>query len=134
MLITYQKNFQKIVMGLLSFENDLQDYDRLKEEVKWGQQPGYQIFLWKKESLDQFIAVMIVQVGVDYVLLRRISFSPSERSGREMYRFISAVADKYPQKRMMGTLKTQSLVTNWQRDLHYQAELKERRNDDHGRK
>lgn len=126
MLVAYQKNYQKIVMGLLSFESDLQDYDRLKEEVTWGQQPGYQIYLWKKQSLDQFIAVMIVQTGLDYVLLRRISFSPSERSGREMYRFISAVAEKFPNKRMMGTLKTQSLVTNWQRDLHYQAEQRER--------
>lgn len=127
MLVAYQKNYQKIVMGLLSFESDLQDYDRLKEEVTWGQQPGYQIYLWKKQSLDQFIAVMIVQTGLDYVLLRRISFSPSERSGREMYRFISAVAEKFPNKRMMGTLKTQSLVTNWQRDLHYQAEQRERK-------
>lgn len=127
MLVAYQKNFQKIVMGLLSFESDLQDYHRLANEVEWGQKPGFQIFLWKKQSLDQFTAVMIVQVGVDYVLLRRISFSPSERSGREMYRFISAVADKYPSKRMMGTLKTQSLVTNWQRDLYYQAKAKEGR-------
>lgn len=132
MLVAYQKNYQKIVMGLLSFESDLQNYDRLKEEVTWGQQPGYQIYLWKKQSLDQFIAVMIVQTGLDYVLLRRISFSPSERSGREMYRLISAVADKYPHKRMMGTLKTQSLVTNWQRDLYYQAEHQERQAK-HGR-
>lgn len=119
MLVSYRKDYEKIVMGLLSFISDLNQYNRLDEEVEWGTTKPRQIFLWKNNKTDQFSGVAIVEVGDDYLLIRQMSFTPSERSGRNMYLFLSSIADKYDDKRVMGTMKTQSLVTNWRHSNQY---------------
>lgn len=98
MIVPYQKNYQKIVMGLLSFQPDLHDYQRLQEELDWAvKSSDNKILLWKDQNVDQFSAVMILQEGVDYVLVRR----------------------------MMGTLATQPLITNWQRNNYYEQQAHE---------
>lgn len=126
MIVEYQKNYQKIVMGLLSFQPDLHDYQRLQQELDFAPDAtSTKILLWKDQNVDQFSAVMILQEGVDYILVRRVSFSPSERSGHSMYQFLSAVAKRYPGRRMMGTLATQPLITNWQRNNYYEQQAHE---------
>lgn len=119
MLVNYRKDYEKIVMGLLSFIPDLREYDRLDDEISWGNERPRQIVLWKNTNIDQFSGVAIVEHGDDYILLRRMSFTPSERSGRNMYLFLTAIANQAPEKQVVGTLKTQSLVTNWQRSNQY---------------
>ena len=84
-----------------------------------GKMNGRGKFLWKNTNIDQFSGVAIVEHGDDYILLRRMSFTPSERSGRNMYLFLTAIANQAPEKQVVGTLKTQSLVTNWQRSNQY---------------
>ncbi len=119
MLVNYRKDYEKIVMGLLSFIPDRREYDRLDDEISWGNERPRQIVLWKNTNIDQFSGVAIVEDGDDYILLRRMSFTPSERSGRNMYLFLTAIANQAPEKQVVGTLKTQSLVTNWQRSNQY---------------
>ncbi len=119
MLVNYRKDYEKIVMGLLSFIPDLREYNRLDDEISWGNERPRQIVLWKNTNIDQFSGVAIVEHGDDYILLRRMSFTPSERSGRNMYLFLTAIANQAPNKQVVGTLKTQSLVTNWQRSNQY---------------
>ncbi|HJA24106.1 reductase [Limosilactobacillus coleohominis] len=119
MLVNYRKDYQKIVMGLLSFIPDLDEYDRLDEEIEWGTEPPRRIVLWKNTKIDQFGGVAIIESGADYILIRRMSFTPSERSGRNMYLFLSAIAEQESDKRVIGTLKTQSLVTNWRHSNQY---------------
>ncbi len=119
MLVNYRKDYEKIVMGLLSFIPDLREYNRLDDEISWENERPRQIFLWKNTNIDQFSGVAIVEHGDDYILLRRMSFTPSERSGRNMYLFLTAIANQAPEKQVVGTLKTQSLVTNWQRSNQY---------------
>ncbi|WP_251546754.1 reductase [Limosilactobacillus caecicola] len=119
MIVKYRKDYQKIVMGLLSFIPDLREYDRLDEELAWGTEAPWQILLWKNSNTDQFAGVAIIEERADYLLIRRMSFTPSERSGRNMYLFLSAIAELAPAKRVLGTLKTQSLVTNWRRSNQY---------------
>lgn len=115
MLVRYRDDYQKIVLGLLSFSPDLNNYDRLREEIDWNQSDVHPLYLWKSPYADQFVGVAVLEVGKEYVLLRRLSFTPSERSGKNVYQFLSAIADKYAPKRLMGTLATQPLITNWER-------------------
>ncbi|EEW53349.1 hypothetical protein HMPREF0494_1493 [Limosilactobacillus antri DSM 16041] len=74
----------------------------------------YPVFLWKDAEDNHFIAIAIVEEGAEYVLLRRFSFTPSERSGKNVFALLTALQDRYPGKRLMGTLKTQPLITNWE--------------------
>lgn len=121
MLVAYNKEYQKIVMGLLSFIPGLRDVHRLQREIDWSQSENHPIYLWKAPYSDQFVGVAVLEIGEEYVILRRLSFSPSERSGKNVYDFLSAIAQRYEHQRLMGTFATQPLVTNWARSAELQA-------------
>ena len=113
MLVHYRKDYQKIALGLLSLLPELRDEQRFREELNWTLTSGNQIYLWKDQEDNHFIAVIILELGTDYVLLRRLSFTPSERSGRNVYALLTAIHEQYPDRRLMGTLDTQPLITSW---------------------
>lgn len=115
MLVPYRKDYRKIILGVLSFLPDLSEYDRVAEEVDWSLSVNNPIYLWQSENSDDFSGVAIIELGPEYALVRRISFLPSERSGKNVYAFLTALAQKYPEKRLMGTLTTQPLITNWEK-------------------
>lgn len=116
MLTVYRKDYEKIVMGILSFAPHLHDVERVREEMKWSLQNGQQIFLWQSEDEDHYTGVAIVEEGDNYALIRWLSFTPSERSGRNVYGMLTEIAQRFPQKRIMGTLNTQPLITNWEKE------------------
>ncbi|WP_295746470.1 reductase [uncultured Limosilactobacillus sp.] len=118
MLVRYHKDYQKIVMGLLSFIPSLNNVKRLHDEIFWSTADDQPIFLWQTPDGGHFIGVVILEVKDDYVLVRRLSFTPSERTGRNIYSLLDAVAARYPDKRVVGTLTNQPLITNWEKELH----------------
>ena len=113
MLVRYRKDYQKIAMGLLSLLPELRDERRFKDELHWALEEEDPIYLWKDQEDNHFIAVVILELGTDYVLLRRLSFTPSEQSGRNVYALLTAIHEEYPDRRLMGTLSTQPLITTW---------------------
>ncbi|MGM9891302.1 reductase [Limosilactobacillus sp.] len=115
MLVRYRKDYQKIAMGLLSLVPELRNYNRFNEELTAALANDYPIYLWKDQEDNHFIAVAIVEEGEYSLLLRRISFTPSERSGRNVFDLLTALQERYPGKRLMGTLRNQPLITTWER-------------------
>ena len=79
MLVKYRKDYQKIVLGLLSFSPDLDNYDRLQEEIDWSNSAHQPIYLWRAPYSEQFIGVAVLEEGTDYILLRRLSFTLREK-------------------------------------------------------
>ncbi|MEK1480916.1 reductase [Limosilactobacillus fermentum] len=119
MLIAYRKDYQKIAMGLLSLLPPFKDYHRLKAVIDWSGESDQLIYLWQNETIGQFTGIVVVSVGQDYVLVRHLSFTPSDRAGKNVFALLAALQERYPQKRIMGTLTTQGVVTNWARDRYY---------------
>lgn len=115
MLVRYRKDYEKIVMGLLSLVPELRSDNRFTAELQGALAAHYPVYLWKDNEDNHFIAVAIVEEGDYYLLLRQISFTPSERSGKNVFALLSALQEQYPEKRLMGTLRNQSLVTTWER-------------------
>lgn len=115
MLVRYRKDYQKIAMGLLSLLPELREENRFAKEIAWAQRLGRDIYLWKDQVDNHFIAVVILEEGEQYVLVRYLSFTPSERSGRNIFALLTAIQEEYPGKRVMGTMNNQSLITNWRR-------------------
>ncbi|MCH3922688.1 reductase [Limosilactobacillus sp.] len=113
MLVRYRKDYQKIALGLLSLIPELRDNHRFRDELDWALAEGRVVYLWKDQEDNHFIAVAILDVGDDYVLVRRLSFTPSERSGHNVYALLTAIKDEYPGCRLMGTMATQPLITAW---------------------
>lgn len=116
LLVRYRKDYEKIVMGLLSLVPDLRNYDRFTEELTEALAQHYPVYLWKDSEDNHFIAVAIVEEGDNYLLLRRISFTPSERSGKNVFALLTALQEQYPGKRLMGTIRNQPLITTWERN------------------
>lgn len=116
MLVRYRKDYEKIAMGLLSFLPDLRNYDQLANTIQFSLDNNYQIYLWKDTDNNHFIGIIIIEVGDEYVLVRHLSFTPTERSGKNVYALLTAIHEQYSNKRLMGTLKTQPLISNWERN------------------
>lgn len=116
MLVKYRKDYEKIAMGLLSFLPELRDYDQLARAINFSLDKDYQIYLWKDAEDNHFIGIIVVEVGERYVLVRHVSFTPAERSGKNVYALLTAVHEQYQDRRLMGTLSTQPLISNWERN------------------
>lgn len=118
MLVSYRSDYEKITMGLLSFIPELKPLTRLQKEMQWYlKSENRPIYLWRNED-DHFIGVVCCEVGHDYVLIRRLSFTPTNRTGREIFALLTAINETYPDKRLMGTMDNQPIVTNWRRMKH----------------
>ncbi|WP_461239543.1 reductase [Paucilactobacillus sp. N302-9] len=118
MLIKYRDDYEKITMGLLSFVPELKNIKRLKAEMNWytsGEDRA--LYLWRSED-EHFTGVVCIETGEHYILVQRLSFTPAERTGRNIFALLSAISNLAPTKKMMGTLATQPLITNWGR-THY---------------
>lgn len=116
MLVRYRKDYEKIVMGLLSLVPELRNYNRFTDELTGALARHYPVYLWKDSEDNHFIAVAIVEEGDNYLLLRRISFTPSERSGKNVFALLTALQEEYPGKRLMGTIHNQPLITTWEQN------------------
>lgn len=116
MLVEYRKDYEKIAVGLLSFIDELHQYNRSRNELEWALKAGNQVFLWKDSEQNHLIGIVILQIDDVSVLVRHISFTPSERTGKKIFDCLTTVAKRYPGKRLMGTLATQPLISSWERD------------------
>lgn len=119
MLIKYRKDYRKIALGLLSLTPALKPYRRLAPVLDGAGDAQHPIWLWQDADSHQISGIVILALSEAAVLVRWLSFSPSERSGRNVYDLLTAVHRQYPRRRLMGTLQTQSLVSNWERDQYY---------------
>lgn len=118
MLVRYRSDYEKIAMGLLSFVPELKDLNHLKNEMNWFvNDEEHEMYLWRSDN-EHFIGIVCFEVGSNFVLIQRLSFTPTDRTGRNIFGLLSAVADLYPDKRILGTIETQPLITNWGK-THY---------------
>ncbi len=115
MLIRYRKDYQKIAVGLLTFRPELRGYHQALGALQMALDKHFQIFLWKDTDDNHFIAIAIVETGPHYALLRQLSFTPTERSGRNVFAVLTAIHEQFADVRLMGTLKTQPLISTWER-------------------
>ncbi|AOA00021.1 N-acetyltransferase [Carnobacterium divergens] len=115
MLINYKNDYEKIMMGLLSFIPDLKDVSRLKSEIEWYEADGNrQLYLWRSEESTDIIAVVGVEISEEMVLLRHISINPSYRKEGISYQIINELEKKAPDKKIIGTLETAPIVAKWE--------------------
>jgi riboflavin biosynthesis RibT protein len=118
MLVNYRDEYKKIAMGLLSFIPELKDLSHLNSEMAWYQQSANRpMYLWRNAD-EHLIGIVCLEIGDEYVLIRRLSFTPSDRTGRNIFALLNAVHDKYSEKKLVGTMETQPLITNWGKTLN----------------
>lgn len=103
-------------MGLLSNVPDLKDTHRLTNEMDWyNQEENRQLYLWKSDETGDMAGVVGIEVDEELILLRHIAINPSYREEGMAFDILSALSEKFSPRKVVGTLKTSSLISKWQK-------------------
>lgn len=116
MLRQYRSDYEKITMGLLSFIPDLKDIQRLQEELDWYQKDAEtrQLFVYESDEDQQIIGVVGIEIDQAFILLRHIAINPSYRNEGISLKIIESLDERYPDKKLMGTLETAGIIAKWE--------------------
>lgn len=114
MLTKYKRDYAKIAMGFLSFEPDLKDYDHLQTELKlYTEEAGHELYLYRAGAEEDFIGVLGIETGQDFVMVRHLSLSPAERTDATKFAVLADLVAMYPDRKLMGTLETSPLIAKF---------------------
>jgi riboflavin biosynthesis RibT protein len=117
MLIRYNKNYEKIAMGLLSFNPNEKDLQNLFTTInEYVTEPERQLFLWKEE--EGFIGVIGVRIDGNQIELQHLSVNPSHREKGYGKLMVNALIELYPGKTLTANETTASFIEKC--DIHRQ--------------
>jgi len=114
MLYKYKSDYEKIAMGLLSFIPDLKEFANLKTEIEWYEaDSSHVLYLWKNENRD-FVGVLGTEINEDFIMIRQIAVTPTERSQGLCFLMLDDLAELYPDKKIMGNIEASALIAKWE--------------------
>ncbi|ANZ61976.1 RibT protein [Secundilactobacillus paracollinoides] len=114
MLLKYRSDYEKVAMGLLSFVPTLKQIDRLQAELQWYQEGEHrQLLLWRDANQD-FSGILGIEERDDFVIVRLIALTPSNRNTGQINGILDELSDMYPDSRIMGTLNTTKYIAEWE--------------------
>lgn len=117
MLIPYNNDFEKIVMGFMSYIPDLKEPTRIEEELEWYKaKENRKIYLWQNAENRNLIGFVGVEEEDELVLLRHIAIDPSFRNEGLAYQILENVKEHYPNDNIVGTIETANIVSKWQKN------------------
>ncbi|OCS87778.1 GNAT family N-acetyltransferase [Caryophanon tenue] len=78
MLYRYKKAFEKLAMGLLSFNPAQKDLKKLQETMaRYEEDEQWHLYLWKQD--DEYLGLIGVQYDNETAYVQHISVMPSHR-------------------------------------------------------
>lgn len=114
MLLSYNQNYEKIAMGLLSYIADFKDVSRLKAEMDaYLADEQRKLFLWRDEETENIVGVMGIEWDEAMILVRHIAINPSFRKEGITAKMLGKLHSLYPQQSISGTLETAPLIAKW---------------------
>ncbi|SEM12227.1 riboflavin biosynthesis RibT protein [Mesobacillus persicus] len=109
MLIRYNKNYEKIAMGLLSFNpNEKELQNLLKTINEYDKEQNLQLYLWKEE--EGIIGVVGIELNDQEILLHHLSVNPSHRDKGFGKLMVEALLEIYPDNTLSPTETTASFL------------------------
>ncbi|UQS82770.1 N-acetyltransferase [Bombilactobacillus folatiphilus] len=116
MLVKYNNNYQKIVMGFLSYIPELKDLDHVQMELDlYASDNVHQLFLYKYQNSD-FIGIIALEVQNSIVMIRYISLIPAERSRQVVFKILNEIQEYYPEHKLMGTIELTPTIMQWHKN------------------
>lgn len=116
MLVKYKKDYQKIIMGFLSYLPEFSNLTNLQEEMALYDEDGeYQIYLYRKEANADFSAIVGFQKIPHFVIVRYISCAISARNTKTCNQILTELHNLYPTAKVMPTLENSELFAAFER-------------------
>jgi riboflavin biosynthesis RibT protein len=123
MLIRYSKSHEKIAMGLLSFNPDEKDLQKLLQTInEYVTEQNRQLYLWKEE--EGIIGVIGVRIGDQEIQLHHLSVNPSHRDKGFGKLMIKELLELYPDKKLTATETTAAFVEKFDTEHSLEDENK----------
>ncbi|MGM0900816.1 MAG: GNAT family N-acetyltransferase [Bacillota bacterium] len=123
MLIRYNKNHEKIAMGLLSFNPDEKDLQKLLQTInEYVTEPNRQLYLWKEE--EGMIGVIGVKIDDQEIQLQHLSVNPSHRDKGFGKLMIKELLELYSNKKLTATETTEAFVEKFDTEQSLEDENK----------
>lgn len=123
MLIRYNKNHEKIAMGLLSFNPDEKDLQKLLQTInEYVTEQNRQLYLWKEE--EGMIGVIGVKIDDQDIQLQHLSVNPSHRDKGFGKLMIKELLELYPDKKLTATETTEAFVEKFDTEQSVEDENK----------
>ncbi|ANZ58148.1 riboflavin biosynthesis protein RibT [Fructilactobacillus lindneri] len=116
MLYKYQKDNEKIVLGILSLSKRNNNVKYLKQELNWyNDSDNRNVYLWK-DQFNNWSGVIGIEKYKSCVVIRHIILTPDSNTVFNVFRVLDGIQKMYPGEMIMGTLETQDFITKWERN------------------
>lgn len=127
MLVPYTNNFEKVVMGLLSYVSEFKKYDDLIEEMDRIKSGSRSLYLLRDNDTQNIIGLVGFDVdSQDQILLiRYLSINPSFRKEGLSLEILNELKVEFPVYSLTGSIETSGLIKKW-------AQKRQSENNDEG--
>ncbi|MDR7000192.1 riboflavin biosynthesis RibT protein [Neobacillus niacini] len=108
-MIKYKKNYEKIAMGLLSFNPSEKDLTKLRKTMnEYDTEKNHKLYLWKeKEGIIGLIGVLFTNSQIQ---LQHIAINPSHRNQGLGKHLVKALKGLYPYTSITSTEITEAFL------------------------
>ena len=119
MLISYNQNYEKIAMGLLSYIADFKAVDRLLDEMEsYIHSEDKRLYLWKDKETENIVGIIGLEYNDVVVLVRHLAINPSFRNEVIVYKTLDKLQSHFPDHAINGTLETAPLIAKWAQKMN----------------
>ncbi len=116
MLYRAKSDFNKIVMGLLSFTPNCDSTAEIMDEMDWYQDDDSRsLYLFKEDrSADHIGLLGIEETEDDIIIVRAIALNPSYSNEGYKIQMLDELQELYPHAKITSTLQTNDVIAEWQ--------------------
>lgn len=101
MIIKYKKDYEKILMGFLSYLDDFKNIENLQQEMSlYLNSEEFPVYLYKQTESD-FKAIISCQAVDNALVVRYFSLTPDFRADDDKLLVLSQLQDILPNKKLM---------------------------------
>lgn len=101
MFVKYKKDYEKILMGFLSYLDDFKTLENLQQEMLLYQNSTeFPVYLYRPQNED-FKAIVSCQALTQAMIVRYISMAPDFRSDENCVEILHELQENLPDKKLM---------------------------------
>ncbi|MCW0952954.1 reductase [Weissella ceti] len=123
MLNIVKKDQEKIAIGLLSYLPRFREFHRAQREFAWYESnpKDRQLLLWRNNDTNHYSAVIGVEFAYGNVVVCLLAFGaevPHTERRERLFEILDSLQRSFHGQMILGTLRTQELITKWQREMN----------------
>lgn len=102
MLFKYRRDYEKTVMGFLSYLPDFKNLDNLRQEMRLYNNPDnqFEVYLFSKSQQSDYLGIIGIQHAAKFVVVRYIALAPDLRNQHYEAILMQELQNTFPGERI----------------------------------